>query len=156
MKTHNMKTQQKKDFGQGSIAANILRLAVPMTLAQLINVLYNVIDRIYIGHIPHTSTEALTGIGLTLPVITIITAFANLFGMGGAPLFSMSRGARKRNVRRRLWEILLLCFYYLERSWPFCVLYLSIRYYIFSVPVMLPILTLMLIFAFTCWEHYLS
>lgn len=64
-----------------------------MTLAQLINVLYNMVDRIYIGHIPHASTEALTGIGLTLPVITIITAFANLFGMGGAPLFSIARGA---------------------------------------------------------------
>lgn len=102
MKTHNMKTQQKKDFGQGSIAANILRLAVPMTLAQLINVLYNVIDRIYIGHIPHTSTEALTGIGLTLPIITIITAFANLFGMGGAPLFSMSRGAKETERAQKI------------------------------------------------------
>lgn len=81
-----------KDFSVGSISGNILRLAVPMTLAQLINVLYNIVDRIYIGHIPHTSAQALTGIGLTLPVITIITAFANLFGMGGAPLFSMARG----------------------------------------------------------------
>ncbi len=87
--------QQEKDFGQGSVCANILRLAVPMTLAQLINVLYNVVDRIYIGHIPNTSTDALTGIGLTLPVITIITAFANLFGMGGAPLFSIARGAKE-------------------------------------------------------------
>lgn len=86
-------TDKEKDFGQGSVAVNILRLAVPMTLAQLINVLYNIVDRIYIGHIPHTSTNALTGIGLTLPVITIITAFANLFGMGGAPLFSIARGA---------------------------------------------------------------
>ena len=89
---------KEKDFGQGSVSANILRLAIPMTLAQLINVLYNVVDRIYIGHIPHTSTQALTGIGLTLPVITIITAFANLFGMGGAPLFSMARGADERRT----------------------------------------------------------
>lgn len=86
-------TNKGKDFSQGSVAANILRLAVPMTLAQLINVLYNVVDRIYIGHIPNSSTDALTGIGLTLPIITIITAFANLFGMGGAPLFSIARGA---------------------------------------------------------------
>ena len=84
---------KEKDFGQGSVADNILRLAIPMTLAQLINVLYNVVDRAYIGHIPGTSTDALTGIGLTLPVITIITAFANLFGMGGSPLFSIARGA---------------------------------------------------------------
>lgn len=86
---------QNKDFGQGSISVNILSLAIPMTFAQLINVLYNIVDRIYIGHIPHTSTQALTGIGLTLPIITIITAFANLFGMGGAPLFSMARGAKE-------------------------------------------------------------
>ena len=90
---HSVK--QEKDFGQGSVCANILRLAIPMTLAQLINVLYNVVDRIYIGHIPDTSTDALTGIGLALPVITIITAFANLFGMGGAPLFSIARGAKE-------------------------------------------------------------
>lgn len=85
----------EKDFSKGSVAANILRLAIPMTLAQLINVLYNVVDRAYIGHIPGTSTDALTGVGLTLPVITIVTAFANLFGMGGAPLFSIARGAKE-------------------------------------------------------------
>lgn len=84
----------ENDFSKGSISRNIMNLAVPMTLAQLINVLYSVVDRIYIGHIPHTSTQALTGIGLTLPVITIITAFANLFGMGGAPLCSIARGSR--------------------------------------------------------------
>ena len=77
------KSTDTHDFGEGSISGNILRLAIPMTLAQLINVLYNIIDRIYIGHLPDVSTQALTGIGLTLPVITIITAFANLFGMGG-------------------------------------------------------------------------
>lgn len=86
-------TASKNDFSTGSISGNILRLALPMTAAQLINVLYNVVDRIYIGHIPHASSQALTGIGLTLPIITIITAFANLFGMGGAPLFSIARGA---------------------------------------------------------------
>ena len=73
-----------------------------MTFAQLINVLYSVVDRIYIGHLPHTSTEALTGIGLTLPVITIVTAFANLFGMGGAPLFSMERGRENTDKARTI------------------------------------------------------
>lgn len=85
----------KNDFSRGSIAKNIMGLALPMTLAQLINVLYSIVDRIYIGHIPHTSAAALTGIGLTLPVITIITAFANLFGMGGAPLCSIARGGHE-------------------------------------------------------------
>lgn len=95
-------SDQTKDFSQGSVSYNILRLAIPMTLAQLINVLYNVVDRIYIGHIPHTSTQALTGIGLTLPIITIITAFANLFGMGGAPLFSMARGAKETERAQKI------------------------------------------------------
>ena len=66
---------ETNDFSRGSVARNILNLALPMTAAQLINVLYSIVDRIYIGRLPHTSAEALTGIGLTLPVITIITGF---------------------------------------------------------------------------------
>ncbi|MDF2887035.1 MAG: efflux family protein [Lacrimispora sp.] len=82
----------KNDFSKGNIIGNILKLAVPMTLAQLINVLYNIIDRIYIGRIPENSTLALTGLGLCLPIISMVIAFANLFGMGGAPLCSIERG----------------------------------------------------------------
>ncbi|MBR5468073.1 MAG: polysaccharide biosynthesis C-terminal domain-containing protein, partial [Firmicutes bacterium] len=84
----------KSDFSEGSVWGNIMRLAVPMILAQLINVLYSVVDRIYVGHIPGASAWAMTGIGLVLPIISIITAFSNLFGMGGAPLFAMARGAK--------------------------------------------------------------
>lgn len=74
------------DFGEGSISGNILRLAIPMTLAQLINVLYNIIDRIYIGHLPDVSTQALTGIGLTLPVImSIPIEISILFGNSEHP-----------------------------------------------------------------------
>lgn len=80
------------DFSKGSVSRNILNLALPMTLAQLINVLYNVVDRMYIGHIPNASSLAITGLGLTFPIITTITAFTNLFGMGGAPLCSIARG----------------------------------------------------------------
>lgn len=82
----------KNDFSKGSIVRNILNLALPMTMAQIINLLYNIVDRIYIGRIPEGATLSMTGIGLTLPIITIIIAFANLFGMGGAPLFSIARG----------------------------------------------------------------
>lgn len=81
------------DFGVGSVKRNILRISIPMMLAQLINVLYNVVDRVYIGHIQGVGATALTGVGLCLPIITIISAFTQLFGAGGAPLFSMSRGA---------------------------------------------------------------
>lgn len=82
----------KNDFSKGSVIKNILNLAVPMTLAQLINVLYNIVDRIYIGRIPKDATMALTGLGLCLPIISMVIAFANLFGMGGAPLCSIERG----------------------------------------------------------------
>ncbi|MGC6176070.1 MATE family efflux transporter [Lacrimispora sp. 38-1] len=85
-------TDTKNDFSKGNIVGNILKLAVPMTLAQLINVLYNIIDRIYIGRIPEDATLALTGLGLCLPIISMVIAFANLFGMGGAPLCSIERG----------------------------------------------------------------
>lgn len=82
----------KSDFTQGSIPQNIVRMAVPMTAALLINALYSIVDRIYLGHIPGAGSYALTGIGLAFPIITIITAFQNLFGNGGAPLFAMARG----------------------------------------------------------------
>lgn len=84
----------ENDFSTGSIPAHMLRLALPMTLAQLINVLYNIIDRIFIGRIPFDSTNALTGLGVAFPICTITIAFANLVGMGGAPLFSIERGKR--------------------------------------------------------------
>lgn len=94
--------QTKNDFSQGSIVRNILRLSVPMTLAQLINVLYNIVDRIYIGLIPEHATLSLTGLGLCLPVISIVIAFANLFGMGGAPLCSIERGRGNTEEAERI------------------------------------------------------
>ena len=86
---------EMNDFSQGSVKRNILRLAGPMTLAQLINLLYNIIDRMYIGHLPENATLALTGLGLTFPILMLVTAFSNLFGMGGAPLFSIARGRQE-------------------------------------------------------------
>ncbi len=80
------------DFSRGNVYRNILEVAVPMTLAQLLNLLYNIVDRIYIGRIPHVGTTALTGVGICFPVITLITAFTYLFGNGGSPLCSMERG----------------------------------------------------------------
>lgn len=82
----------QNDFSKGSIAKHVMGIAGPMIIAQLINVLYNVIDRIYIGRIPDVSTLAMGGLGLCLPLISIIIAFANLFGMGGSPLCSIARG----------------------------------------------------------------
>lgn len=80
------------DFSKGSVRRNIIRLAIPITFAQLINVLYNVVDRIFIGRMEGGNSLALTGVGVCLPVITMVVAFANLVGMGGSPLFSIERG----------------------------------------------------------------
>lgn len=81
------------DFSTGSVYSQILSLAGPIIIAQLVQLLYNIVDRIYIGHLPGASSLALTGLGLTFPVITIILAFTNLFGTGGTPLFSIARGS---------------------------------------------------------------
>ena len=91
----------KSDFTQGSIPQNIVRMAVPMTAALLINALYSIVDRIYLGHSPGAGSYALTGIGLAFPIITLITAFQNLFGNGGAPLFAMARGKGDRELAAR-------------------------------------------------------
>lgn len=82
-----------KDFSKGKVWSNIMAQAVPLILAQLVQLLYNVVDRIYIGHLPGADSLALTGIGLVFPLTTLVAAFTNLFGMGGAPLFSIERGA---------------------------------------------------------------
>ncbi|MBQ3011091.1 MAG: MATE family efflux transporter [Oscillospiraceae bacterium] len=81
------------NFAEGPVWKCIVAQAVPLTVAQLVQLLYNIIDRIYIGHMGDGSSIALTGVGLTLPVITLIMAFTALFGMGGVPLFSIARGA---------------------------------------------------------------
>lgn len=92
----------KNDFSKGNVCRHILMQAVPLTIAQLIQLLYNVVDRIYIGHLPGTHGQALTGIGLIFPIISIIAAFTNLFAMGGAPLFSIARGAGEEKKASRI------------------------------------------------------
>ena len=79
-----------------------MELALPMTMAQLVNLLYNIVDRMYIGKIPGTGDLALTGLGICFPIIMILNAFANLFGMGGAPLFSIARGAGEEEEAGRI------------------------------------------------------
>ena len=71
-----------------------------MLVAQILSLLYNIVDRIYIARIPHIGTAALGAVGLCFPVIVIITAFSNLFGSGGAPLF-FDLSAAKMNHRKR-------------------------------------------------------
>lgn len=80
------------DYENGNISKSIIQAAIPMLVAQLLNLLYNIVDRIYIARIPGVGTTALGAVGLCFPIIVIITAFSNLFGTGGAPIFSIERG----------------------------------------------------------------
>ena len=82
------------DFSQGRISSNIIRLTLPMLVAEFVHVLYNLVDRMFIGHIQGYGTQALTGVGIAFPIITVITAFASLFGQGGAPLCAIERGKK--------------------------------------------------------------
>ncbi|MCD7902447.1 MAG: MATE family efflux transporter [Oscillospiraceae bacterium] len=85
-----MKVQN--DFSKGQMWRVILRMALPMMLAQLVNVLYNIVDRMYIGHMADVGALALTGLGLCMPIISLVTACASLCGVGGGPLCSIARG----------------------------------------------------------------
>ena len=77
-----MAQAQKTDFSQGSVRKLIMAQALPLTVAQLVQLLYNIVDRIYIGHLEDVGDLALTGLGITFPVIVIIAAFTNLYGAG--------------------------------------------------------------------------
>ena len=90
------------DFSRGDVRRNVLAVAAPMLVAQFVNLLYNIIDRVYIGKIPGEGTIALAGLGLCFPVITMVTAFANLFGLGGAPLCSIARGKKDSEGARKV------------------------------------------------------
>jgi len=97
---HNTDTQ--RDFSVGKVWKNITAQAVPLTIAQLVQLLYNIVDRIYIGHLPDVGSLALTGVGITFPITSLILAFANLFGTGGAPLFSIARGAKEEEKAKKI------------------------------------------------------
>ncbi|MDO5142881.1 MAG: MATE family efflux transporter [Eubacteriales bacterium] len=96
------KTKRREaDLGSDPVGSLLLRLALPTICAQVVNLLYNIVDRIYIGRIPGEGAVALTGMGVTFPIITLIAAFASLVGMGGAPRASifMGEGDHERAVR---------------------------------------------------------
>ena len=85
--------EQKNDFlGRDPIGRLLWRMSLPAIVAQLINLLYNLVDRVYIGHMPEDGALALTGVGVCLPIIMIVSAFAALVSNGGAPRASMAMG----------------------------------------------------------------
>ncbi len=90
------------DFSQGKVSSNIIAQAIPLILAQMVQLLYNVVDRIYIGHLSQTNSMALTGVGLAFPLTTLVGAFTLLFATGGTPLFSMARGAKEEKRAEKI------------------------------------------------------
>ena len=97
-------TQDKKFLGTEPVGRLLWRLAVPTVIAQLVNMLYNIVDRIYIGHIPETGSMALTGVGVCLPIIMIISAFAAFVSSGGAPRATIPRGRGDNDQAQRILE----------------------------------------------------
>ncbi len=93
-----MQQDKERRMGTEPIGRLMISMAVPSIVAQVINILYNIVDRIYIGHIEGVGMEALTGVGVTFPIITLISAFSAFAGAGGAPLASiwLGKGDRKR------------------------------------------------------------
>lgn len=96
-----MKQNTQSYLGEGSVGKLMLKLAIPTIVAQMVNLLYNMVDRIYIGHIPKEGDLALTGLGLTFPLLMLVSAFASLIGAGGAPqaAIAMGRGDYKKAER---------------------------------------------------------
>ena len=118
------------DFDNGKITTNILQAALPMLVAQILSLLYNIVDRIYIARIPNIGTAALGAVGLCFPIIVIITAFSNLFGSGGAPLFSIERG---RGDKKRAGMIMNTSFFMLS----VCAIVLMCIGFIFAHPILI-------------------
>ena len=87
----------KQDMGTGSVKKLMVKMAVPALVGQVINLLYNIVDRIYIGHIPGIGGTALTGVGLFSPILMLITAFAMMAGSGGAPRAAIAMGQGDRD-----------------------------------------------------------
>ena len=97
-----MKNKQQNELGTKSIKKLLFSMAVPAITAQIINLLYNLVDRMYIGHIPDVGATALTGVGVTMPIIMVISAFAALVSMGGAPRSSIMMGKGDKDTAEKI------------------------------------------------------
>ena len=95
-------TQNKDFLGTEKISRLLFRIAVPTVIAQIVNLLYNLVDRVYIGHIEGIGRDALTGVGVCFPILTAVSAFASLIGGGGAPLASIRLGQKDESAARRI------------------------------------------------------
>lgn len=93
--------KQATDLGKGSVGNLLFKLALPAIIAQLVNVLYNIVDRIFIGRIPNGEL-AMAGVGVAFPIIMLVSAFSALVGMGGAPLAAIKMGEKDNDAAEKI------------------------------------------------------
>ena len=122
-------TDKEQRMATEGIGRLMLSMAIPSVVAQVINILYNIVDRIYIGHIEGVGMEALTGVGVTFPIITLISAFSAFVGAGGAPLASiwLGKGDRKRAEKILGNGVSLLILF---------TIFLMLLFYLFQTPLL--------------------
>lgn len=94
--------RKTNDFGRDSVPLLVLKISIPFMFAQFVNVLYSIVDRIYVGNIPVTGADALAGVGVCAPIVTLLSSFATLFGIGGSVLFSVRLGADDRKSAQKI------------------------------------------------------
>ena len=94
--------KKMNDFGRDSIPLLVLKISIPFMFAQFVNVLYSIVDRIYVGNIPGTGADALAGVGVCAPIVTLLSSFGTLFGIGGSVLFSVRLGAEDEKGARKV------------------------------------------------------
>jgi len=112
-----MAATAQQDMGRGSVRRWMLQLALPAVVAQVINLLYNIVDRIYIGHLPEVGATALTGVGLCMPILMLLNAFAMLCGAGGAPPVPPSPWASRTTARPSASWATVSRYWW---GWPWC------------------------------------
>ena len=116
MESRTQIMSKTNDLGRDPIGKLVLKLAIPSMLAQFVNVFYGIVDRMYIGHIPHVGDLALAGVGVCGPIVTLISSFAFLVGLGGAPLMAIRLGEKNIEGAQRSWPMPVSCAVF----GPFC------------------------------------
>ena len=141
----------------------LAQLAIPAVVAQIINLLYNIVDRIYIGHIPGVGAAALTGVGLFTPILMLINAFAMLAGSGGAPRAAISMGKKDNKTAEKIlgncFAILMLMAacctrLFMKRGWTMdcvCCRLSCLQFLIATIPIMKAITSRCSIPFSACW-----
>ena len=99
------------DLGKDKVPLLVLKLAIPSMIAQFVNVLYSTVDRMFIGNIKGIGDVALAGVGVCGPIVTLLTSFGTLIGLGGSILMAMRMGAGRKSRQKTYWHTAFFCWY---------------------------------------------